>query len=62
MDAAVTESPSNDASFYGERVTAMPRPNKPLQFAALCFALLGGMGELVKLQHWRLRERLRQVR
>jgi hypothetical protein len=40
----------------------MPRPIKPLQFAALCLALLGGMGELVMLQRWRLRERLRQHR
>ena len=40
----------------------MPRGIKTMQFAVLCFALLRGMGELVMLQHWRLRERLRQDR
>lgn len=35
---------------------------RPLQVAALCAAFLAGIGELAKLQGWRLRERLRPPR
>jgi hypothetical protein len=45
-----------------EEMPAMPRPIKPLQLAVVCLALMRGMGELVMLQGWRLRERLRQGR
>ena len=40
----------------------MPRGIKTMQFAILCIARWRGVGELVMLQHWRLRERLRQDR
>lgn len=40
----------------------MPRLPKPLLIAALGLALLRGLGELVMLQRWKLRDRLRPGR
>lgn len=40
----------------------MPRLPNAMQVAAVCAAFIAGLGELARLQHWRVRERLRPPR